>query len=95
LREVNQNGLCQIEDESPLLSDENQLVHELFDQALQTSNCVEGNDKNYYYIKPADIESLMNIHGIDAENKSETIRRIQTLQDITNRSRPNRPKAKG
>jgi len=89
------NGSCRIEDESPLLSEENYIVLELFDQALRTSNCVAGEDKDFHYVEPTDIEALMNIHNIDIDDKPEIMVRILMLQDISNDQRPNRPKRKG
>lgn len=94
MREINENGLCQIEDESPLLSEENDTVLGLYNQAMRTANAVAGEYKDFFYVKSADVESLMNIHDIDNYDRPEIMRRIQIIEEISNEQRPNRPKRK-
>lgn len=95
MRDINEDGLCQIKDKSPELSQENEVVFNIFDQAFGTANCIEGADKNIYYVKPTDVEALMNIHNVDTDSKSEIMRRVLILQGISNKERPNRPKVRG
>jgi len=86
--------LCPIEDESPLLWDENQIVLHLYMQAMQTSKSVNGEDKDIFYIQPSDIDTLMNFSQVEEDDKKEIMDRVMIIQGIANDQRPNRPKSR-
>ena len=62
---------------------------------MYTANCVQGAEKDFFYVSSGDVESLMNINEIDHDTRPEIFRRIILMQDISNGNRANRPKRKG
>ena len=94
MRENEADGLCPIADKAPELEEDNEVVLHLFNQAQGSANQIEGEKKNYVFLKPTEVESLMRINGIDQAEWDDILIRLFVLQDVANEMRPLRPKPK-
>jgi len=94
MRDANPDGICDYADRHPLLSGINFLAVDLYYQALGTAEIISAKRKDFKYVKPSELESLMNFYQIPADDRPEMLAKISLIQEIDNERRPIRPKPK-
>ena len=94
MRDTNEDGICDYADKHPILDEDNSLSVDIFYQASGTAETISGQNKDFKYVKPSEVESLMNMYEVPIDERQEMMVKVLTLQDIDNLYRPNRPKPK-
>lgn len=87
-------GRCPIADDGPILDSENGNIVEIYYEAVGSANQVVAEDKTHVYLRPTEIEALMNLHQVESDRRGDVLKGILALQDIANRHRRARPKPK-
>ena len=94
MKDTSDDGLCDYADKHPLLWESNLLATDIYQQALGTAETISAKNKDFKYVKPTELQALMNIYEVEKDERPEMLVKIFTLQDIDNTCRPNRPKPK-
>ena len=82
------NGLCPVKDGGPELFAENKLVVDIFRQAEGSAARIESKRKTYVYLRPMDIQSLFEMHGVVKDSRLDLTEKLYIMQDISNDLRP-------
>lgn len=85
-------GRCPVADDAPRLAPANETAAAIYGQAQGSAVQIAAEDKNYHYLRPADVEALMNIHGVEPDERPGVLAKVLGLQDLANQLRAGRPK---
>lgn len=67
-------------------------IIDIYQNALQSAERIQAKRKIYYYVKPSEIETLMNLYDIDTEDRKKIFKGVLFLQELHNEMRPMRAK---
>lgn len=94
MRDTSPDGKCPVFDKGVVIFPENQLVVNVFKEAQGSGVQIDAKDKNYIYIKPTEVESLLRIRQIDPDEWGDVMNGVFVLQNISNNLRPKKKKPK-
>jgi hypothetical protein len=88
-------GKCAVLDSGPSLFVENVLAVDIFNAAklsgeVRDIKLTSDTHKTLVYLKPADVEALMNIYGVPKQERIKMFVKVQALQGVDHEVAPPR-----
>ena len=94
MRDTNPEGFCPYADRHPILDESNALALDIFYLVQGTAETISAKNKDFKYVRPTELQALMDIYEVLQEDRANMVEKIYSLQDIDNKYRPNRRKPK-